>query len=156
MHVAAMYPFISTRSLNSTVTSKSEQKREEESGKDGSDTIDSTSCIPTSPSTSSCNQINESEEEVDESDDSQSDSDEDCSNHDDIFEHLTEVEFDVSTNDAADQDPSSSALESQSITSHCSSAISQTEDDIECGGKQSSSKRITSYRFAPMAAPCYS
>ena len=121
--------------------SELEQERDDESGRDDQLTEDS-SGVPSSPITSLSNQTSIPKESGDEADDSDSDSDEDCDKHENI---LMEGDPDA-TPLSANQDPSSSAIESESITSHCSS--STVEDEIDGGGsnKQSSSKRTSSYR----------
>ena len=122
-----------------------ELEKDEESGRDYQLNEDSIG-VPRSPSASLSNQATLRKEKEDKSDDSDTDSDEDCDKHVTVS---TEIDLDtapLSTN----EDPSSSIIESESITSHCSS--STAEDETDGGGygsnRQSSSKRMTSYRLA--------
>ena len=80
----------------------------------------------------------ERDDKVNESD---SDSDEECGKHANVF---TGVDFDVSTN----QHSLNSIIESGSITSHCSTSTAEDESDGTGLSKQGSSNRINSYRLA--------
>ena len=96
-----------------------------------------------SPGASLSNQTSTTpEERGDNSDESDSESDDECDKHESLS---TGVDLNVSSN----QDPSSLTLESESITSHCSST-STAEDEPDGGGsnKQGPSKRVNSYRLA--------
>lgn len=123
--------------------SETEQERDdhEESERDDKVNEDS-SGVPGSPGAS--NQTNVIPDEGgDDSDESDSDSDEECGKHANVF---TGVNLDVSTN----QHPLNSIIESGSITSHCSTSTAEDESD-GTGiylSKQGSSNRINSYRLA--------
>ena len=147
--------FFNYRSLHADLTSELEQEGEEESGKKDS-LIEDNSGVPNSPNASLYNQTNipakQGEDKSDDSDtdfdDSDTDSDEDCDKHENVFTHDP---LDVTTS-TAKQDRSSSAIESESITSHCSSSTIEDETD---GGpresKRNSSKRMTLYRLVAVS-----
>ena len=134
------------RSLHTNVMSELEQEGNEESGRD-EQLIEDSSDVPSSSSASLCNQTSIPKERGDESDDSDSDSDEDCDKQENVF---TEVDLDATTS-STNQDLSSSAVESESITSHCSSSTVEEETDSGGSNKQQSSKRMSSYRLATVS-----
>ena len=125
--------------------SETEQERDdhEESERDDKLNEDS-SGVPGSPGASLGNQSNAiPEQRGNDSDESDSDSDEECDKHANIF---TGVDLDVSTN----HDLFSSTIESGSITSYCSTSTVEDESDgtgIYLSNKRGSSNRINSYRF---------
>ena len=123
-------------------TSELEREKDEESGindqrllvEDSSD--EDSSGVSSLSSDSLCSQTSIPKEIGHESDDS----DEDCDNHENV---LTEVDLDanpLSTN----QDPSSSAIESVSVTSHCSSSTAEDETESGVGSIKKSFFRLAS------------
>ena len=137
-----VYSTINRISLHGNVSSAIEQEKDEESERDDKLNEES-SGLPGSPGASLGNQTSAiPEERGDNSDESDSDSDDECDKHENIF---TEVDLNVSSS----QDPSSLTLESESIMSHCSST-STAEDEPDGGGsnKQGPSKQVNSYRLA--------
>jgi hypothetical protein len=82
------------------------------------------------------------EERGDDSDESDTDSGEDCDKHENVF---TGIDLDASTNQLLD--PLSSTIESESVSSHCSTSTAEEESDGGEGNKLGSSKQMNSYVY---------
>lgn len=138
------------RSLHANAGSELQQERDEESGREDSLFEDNSQGLPSLSKASLCSQSSIPKERGDESD---TDSEEDCNQHSTNVstENLSLNVTTLNTN----QDPLGSAIESESITSHCSSSTVEDETDGGLGGsKQNSSKQMTSYRFAAVSYTC--